>query len=640
MILERTITGSILTAGSDGAQASWTTPHDPAAADDLGLRPLFSAVLQRTLGAEAAATGPGQIVFPADATQDPALSEAEGEDGATQAETVCGDPAGGSIAAARPPPQAWPWILGFAAERGEKPPLPDPVVDPDLAPPTVGPGIDPAPAAAFGDSGPAAQRAAEPTPSHSPTVLTGPASLSLPVGSASSVSASGKAAGDVGDGLGEGQIGPRDENGSGPAGAKATAGDEVRGGPIVAQRSAMVAPRAAIAPISATVSKSPSAHGEVSDADLGTGLGTGLSTGAVPATAETGQESGITDAGASAASAGAGAARAVATDRGGSVSDAGAAPPAADDPVTQSVLAVSTAPARPDGPVATPTDTARAADGPAVSGTRTAVVAGLASVGASAPKERLAQDGGPQHRPDRAGSSAEAALSGSVSLLHADRRREAPPSDPAQGLRASLAAEADTVPSETAPKSASATPMPAAPHLTAAAADPVPAGLSILPGLSAAGAAGFSLPGHSSAATAARLPVLPPARQVAPILIALVQGGESAPDRLTLLLEPEELGRIEIALDRDPERRVMIAVVAERAETLHLLQRDASLLDRALAQAGVGAEGRSLAFDLGSPSRNDREKQAGGRRQGSGGDSGPGSAPLATPPLSLLDIAI
>ncbi|MFQ3623701.1 MAG: flagellar hook-length control protein FliK [Acetobacteraceae bacterium] len=132
-----------------------------------------------------------------------------------------------------------------------------------------------------------------------------------------------------------------------------------------------------------------------------------------------------------------------------------------------------------------------------------------------------------------------------------------------------------------------------------------------------------------------------PARQIAPVLVALVQGGEGAPDRLTVLLEPEELGRIEIAVDRDSDRRVSIAVLAERAETLHLLQRDASLLDRALAQAGVGAEGRSLAFDLGGSSRNTRQEERGTRREArAGGEPQAVPTPAPASPLSLLDIAI
>jgi hypothetical protein len=131
----------------------------------------------------------------------------------------------------------------------------------------------------------------------------------------------------------------------------------------------------------------------------------------------------------------------------------------------------------------------------------------------------------------------------------------------------------------------------------------------------------------------------PPVQQIAPVLITLAAGAAGMPDRLTLTLDPQELGRIEVEVAREGERRVAIAVLAERPETLHLLMRDAAILDRALAQAGVGAEGRSLAFDLGGGSDG---------RPPRGNDSGTPAArtpPQPEParprdPLSLLDIAI
>lgn len=93
--------------------------------------------------------------------------------------------------------------------------------------------------------------------------------------------------------------------------------------------------------------------------------------------------------------------------------------------------------------------------------------------------------------------------------------------------------------------------------------------------------------------------VVPPARQLAPVLITLALSSQDGPARLMLSLEPEELGRIEVAVERVTEGRLAITVVAERAETVLLLQRDSAVLDRALAQAGVGSEGRSLAFAFG-----------------------------------------
>jgi hypothetical protein len=136
-----------------------------------------------------------------------------------------------------------------------------------------------------------------------------------------------------------------------------------------------------------------------------------------------------------------------------------------------------------------------------------------------------------------------------------------------------------------------------------------------------------------------RVAPAPPAQQIAPVLITLAAGAEGLPDRLMLTLDPQELGRIEVEVTREGEKRIAIAVLAERPETLHLLMRDAAMLDRALAQAGVGAEGRSLAFDLGGGSD--------GRQQRGSGPGTPAASPSPQPdparprdPLSLLDIAI
>ncbi|MFC7693000.1 flagellar hook-length control protein FliK [Paeniroseomonas aquatica] len=109
------------------------------------------------------------------------------------------------------------------------------------------------------------------------------------------------------------------------------------------------------------------------------------------------------------------------------------------------------------------------------------------------------------------------------------------------------------------------------------------------PGLSPAPAEPAPPPAPVPARTA---PPPPPARQVAQVTIALALGSGQAP-RLTVALEPESLGRVEIRIERGADGEASsVRVLAERPETLALLQRDARDLDRALGQAGVSvAEG-------------------------------------------------
>jgi Meckel syndrome type 1 protein len=146
-------------------------------------------------------------------------------------------------------------------------------------------------------------------------------------------------------------------------------------------------------------------------------------------------------------------------------------------------------------------------------------------------------------------------------------------------------------------------------------------------------------------AEAPRPPVpLPPARQVAPIAVTLLLGVErDAPSRLTVSLEPGELGRVEVSVDRTGDVAA-VQVAAERPETLLLLQRDARDLDRALSQAGLGEGGRSLSFTLADPGGGGQQAGAEGRQRRAGHAGGkPAEATPPRPPqrlLSLLDIAV
>jgi Meckel syndrome type 1 protein len=141
---------------------------------------------------------------------------------------------------------------------------------------------------------------------------------------------------------------------------------------------------------------------------------------------------------------------------------------------------------------------------------------------------------------------------------------------------------------------------------------------------------------------------MPPARQVAPIAIALALGAGGAP-RLTVALEPEELGRVEIRVERggaDGEAS-RVRVVAERPETLALLQRDARQLDRALQGAGIALAEGGMQFSLAG--REQGPAGGGAKNNGSGGARRDRAAPDAAfqpvpqaraAGLALLDIAI
>jgi Meckel syndrome type 1 protein len=167
-------------------------------------------------------------------------------------------------------------------------------------------------------------------------------------------------------------------------------------------------------------------------------------------------------------------------------------------------------------------------------------------------------------------------------------------------------------------------------------------------------ALGFALPDGMlqrtdaplTSAVARDMPAPPPARQLAPVVVSLALGrGDEA---LTIALDPGELGRVEVSIGQGKDAG-QVRIVAERPETLALLQRDQRELDRALTQAGLGDVARSLSFSLASDQG--RQQHQGAAHQG--GQRFPGQAtgleaerllaPIsnqARSATSLLDIAV
>ncbi|SHK25067.1 hook-length control protein FliK [Roseomonas rosea] len=224
--------------------------------------------------------------------------------------------------------------------------------------------------------------------------------------------------------------------------------------------------------------------------------------------------------------------------------------------------------------------------------------------------------------------------------------------------RAELARPTDA---EIQPTASTEGPLPVAAHRDGGSPETVTAAApASLPGVTPAtplpGSPVASAPPPEAPAPARFVPRTAPAEQVAPVAIALALGG-GAEGRIALSLDPVELGRVEVVVERVGEA-AHVQVAAERPETLALLARDAGALDRALGGAGIGAEGgRSLSFSLlggdagaagggsfgapgGEGGRNRGGQGGGGWRGGDGpivpDDAGPRRQSL----LGLLDIAI
>jgi flagellar hook-length control protein FliK len=107
--------------------------------------------------------------------------------------------------------------------------------------------------------------------------------------------------------------------------------------------------------------------------------------------------------------------------------------------------------------------------------------------------------------------------------------------------------------------------------------------------------------------------------------------------QLTIQLSPRDLGTIEIALELDADRRLTVAILAERPETLDLLRQDARQLERLLGQQGLSLADAGLEFGLMSEQRRDGRERSMvetldlARPDEAAGDADPGQAPPALP---------
>lgn len=249
----------------------------------------------------------------------------------------------------------------------------------------------------------------------------------------------------------------------------------------------------------------------------------------------------------------------------------------------------------------------------------------------------------------------EAATAPRVAARPAGQTQLAPSTTTPEGAHAALpdSQPAAADPAATEPTGAEATAAAASPaepqRVPAAPAAPPAEGTAALPEMGAAtGAVSPSLPAAPApeAAPAARgaAPVPWPARQVAPFAVALALGPDAS---ISLTLEPGELGRVEVAIERTGAE-AHVSLRAERPETLALLLRDRAELERALADAGLGrgdAGGPSLSFGLGGDADARRDQRSGP------GSFAPRGKPPAEPqerppplraagPRSLIDLAV
>lgn len=230
----------------------------------------------------------------------------------------------------------------------------------------------------------------------------------------------------------------------------------------------------------------------------------------------------------------------------------------------------------------------------------------------------------------RGASAAEAKVT-SLPLPPAVAPTPKPPQAPPPGKPAEAAGPTGTAPGD-APTAAAGRPDPAAARATGGPVERE-AGPAEDVAAESATDAGADLNDRSVDAVASRegaveaprakaaAPPVPPIMPAEPGLkIARVVHHENG--RLTLVLDPVELGPVEVSFHARAGQEVRAVILVDRADTLELLQRDLPTLERALAAAGGNGSG-GLQLQL------RQDQQMPGQRQ-DGADTG--GAELAAEP--------
>jgi len=86
-----------------------------------------------------------------------------------------------------------------------------------------------------------------------------------------------------------------------------------------------------------------------------------------------------------------------------------------------------------------------------------------------------------------------------------------------------------------------------------------------------------------------------PAEQVSVRITRALQAGN---DKISIRLNPAELGRVEVKVELAHDGRMTAVVTADNKDTLDLLRRDASELQKALQEGGIDLDSGNLAFNL------------------------------------------
>lgn len=94
-------------------------------------------------------------------------------------------------------------------------------------------------------------------------------------------------------------------------------------------------------------------------------------------------------------------------------------------------------------------------------------------------------------------------------------------------------------------------------------------------------------------------PNIPPKIISDQVSVNIQRAAAQSQDRINIQLRPQELGRIDVAMELAKDGKMTAVVTAEKQETLDMLREDSSTLLESLMNAGMKADSSSLSFNLG-----------------------------------------
>ncbi|MCK5777652.1 MAG: flagellar hook-length control protein FliK, partial [Rhodospirillales bacterium] len=103
------------------------------------------------------------------------------------------------------------------------------------------------------------------------------------------------------------------------------------------------------------------------------------------------------------------------------------------------------------------------------------------------------------------------------------------------------------------------------------------------------------------------------------VSVKITKALQAGTDKISIQLKPSDLGRVDVKMELTHDGRVMTVVTAEKQDTLDLLRRDSSELQKALADAGL--QSGDMEFNLKGQEQQSAEAEGDGASGTSNGEA-------------------